>query len=193
MAVIFFVLQDAIDKEEGVRLNTTYRQWVSKSVEARKKLCMPLAAKPWTGRPEVKLLGVPTGSKGERLRDCIDVGFEKSKKLRAKMKGQRPPSTAEECAKDVRVDISQNVDRLPVSVGSIPCLTTRSLLYDYGHDCVLSGKMHMRFLGWPSSFLATDKFHDHTLRELAGEGFSLPIASLMELGCFLNPHADWWR
>ena len=140
----------------------------------------------------MKLQGVTQGLKGARMRDCIDVGFEKSKKIRARIKGQPPPTMVEECAKDVRVDISQNVDRLPVSVGPIPCLTTRSLLYDYSHDCLLSGKMHMRLLGWPRRFLS-GKFSDHALRNLAGDGFSLPIASLMGLGCFLNQHADWWR
>ena len=156
---------------------------------------MPPGAAPWAEQSQVKLQSVTPGMKGARFRDCIDVGFEKSKKLRLKKKrqGESLPSTLEECAKDLRVDISQNVDRLPVSLGLIPCLTTRSLLYDYTNDSLLSGKMHMRFLGWPRSFLASEKFQDHTLRNLAGEGFSVPIASLMSLGCFLNPYADWWR
>jgi hypothetical protein len=72
-------------------------------------------------------------------------------------------------------------------------MTTGSVMYSYEHDKTLSGKAHLQLLGHPKDRMSRQIFSESKLRDLAGEGFSVPCAALVTFLCFANPHGEWWH
>ena len=160
-----------------------------RSVSARKKLSMGGKAKPWTGRSGTKAVGISPGTWGDRYRDVIDICWEKAKVHASSLPGKL---TVPALADKVVVDISQSCDRFPVTIGKLKTFTTRTLLFSLRDDSVWWAGHHLRLMGWGRQFV-DGRFSDGELRSLAGDSFSVPIVTLIGMGCYLCPFADWWQ
>ena len=63
--------------------------------------------------------------------------------------------------------------------------------YSFQLDKILSGFGQMRIMGHPAN-LDRSLFSNADFMELAGEGFSIPIAAMLIHAYWENPHAPWW-
>lgn len=159
------------------------------SAKARDQLGMAAAAKPWTGRPETQLRGLPEHA--ERVKDLLDIAYWEHRAAQGDMaSGDACP---EKVVAGLWANISQDVSRCPWCVGSIPTFTTSSEMYSFTHDCVLSGHAHLRLMGYPDSASMEGDFREKELKQFAGEAFSVPCISLVLNAYYLNPWAPWWR
>ena len=136
----------------------------------------------WSGRPEVKLTGVPVLP---RWIDLVDVCWS----LRALQDPERKMTT-EALRKDLWVDLSQGVARKPLKIKPHLFRTT-TYNYSYEMDKVLTRKEHMILMGWPGH--ALEGFPDSKLRKLVGECYSLPIATVLDHILYCNPWGEWWH
>ena len=74
---------------------------------------------------------------------------------------------------------------------TVPCFTRNLLLYNLSGDVVLSGLAHLMAIGWPSCVAPAGMISDNEARGLAGDSFSVPLASIMG-GCMaMNVFAPW--
>eukprot|EP00971_Amphidinium_carterae_P328787 6460846-Amphidinium_carterae.4 len=81
------------------------------------------------------------------------------------------------------IDVSQSVERYPVSEG-FHALTTRASIFSLGQQRRLSGHEHLSIHGLPT----VDGMGDFPLRNLAGESMGAPAAATMLLalcGCLM--------
>ena len=90
------------------------------------------------------------------------------------------------------MNVSQNPDRVKPFSGLVT-FTRNSCFYSYEHDVVVSGHAHMRGLGWPRAMTDSHRFSDHGMRDLAGDGVSVPVYMVIENCFYNNPFATWWR
>ena len=90
-------------------------------------------------------------------------------------------------------NFSQDVARTTVTRGHIGTFTTGCQIYSYEKDCMLTGSAHLRLIGWPVTAMPLSLFNDSTLRNFAGDSFSLPIATIVATAVSLNPYCDWWE
>ncbi len=165
---------------QGKKDQGDFAKWRSESSRLRSALNMPRDAKPWTGRAGVELRGVPNK---EHLHDLLDIAFEDR---RSKFETGTPTS---DVVRGFMADLSQAVGRKAWSDGP-GTARKNSIWYSFEYDCVLSGSCNMRLLGWGERFC--ESFSESELRNLAGEGYSLPIAAVLTLLFYCNPHAIWW-
>ena len=98
--------------------------------------------------------------------------------------------TTQDLRKDVWVDLSQGVARRPWKM-SPHLFRTTTCNYSYEYDRVLTGKQHMVLMGWPAHVLAD--FADSKVKKLAGECYSLPIATALDYILYCNPWGEWWQ
>ena len=173
--------EDGLMRVEKKRLQQEFTRWKSLSVDVRQKHSTSVNARPWTGRDTTRLRGVPDS---RRQHDVIDVCF-------AVMAKRYPDKSFEDLAANLFCNISQGVDRLPVSFGMQTCACS-SAWYWYGRDAVLSGASHLKLLGWPQDCIPDEIFDDKACRQLGGAGFSVPIAAMLTYFYWCNPHAPWW-
>ena len=124
-------------------------------------------------------------SPSERQLDLIDIGWVVRRNAYAK------DVVSKEIRKGWWVNMSQSVQRQPWGA-HIGTLCRNAQWYSYEHDMVLSGASLMALMGWPRNFVQSG-FGNHDLQELAGEGFSVPIAALCVYVLYLNPWAPWWH
>ena len=96
-----------------------------------------------------------------------------------------------ELIKDSWIHVSQSVGRLPVTQPQAPCLLSNSLVYSLERDCTLSGMAHMKMIGWPEEFLP-GCCSDAEYRDMAGNAFSCPIATIVSVAMIMQRHAPWW-
>ena len=127
-----------------------------------------------------KFRGVP---KSARQVDLINIQY-----WRMRLQYSTKP---EVFIKNAFVNVSQGVERGSFNQRAVPCFGVNSLIYSYEKDCTISGSGHLRAIGWPKSLCA--EMSDHECRSLAGESFSLPIASAIVCALWLEPYAEWWR
>ena len=121
---------------------------------------------------------------GARVRDCINVCWFKLR--------QKSQKSSKDLAASSFCNISQCVSRLPCSETCSPCFTSSSVVYSYAHDTVITGACQLRGMGHSRASMPMGSFDDGTCRNLAGDSFSVPIASLLTTACALNPFASWW-
>ena len=95
-------------------------------------------------------------------------------------------------ARNLFINVSQNPDRIK-AIRGLATFTRNSMYYSYQHDVCVSGHTHMRGLGWPRQLADTCQFSDSQMRDLAGDGVSVPIYMIIEVAVYQNPHASWWQ
>ena len=104
---------------------------------------------------------------------------------------QLPPSAKQTALQDVYVDVSQNPKFGPMaSVASgaadiLGCLCTSTCLYSYGRDRALLPIEHMYLQGHRRGFSIPDRMPSNRLRQLAGEGMSLPCLATVIWSMYL--------
>ena len=160
-------------------------KWPNESVKARGQLKMSAAMKPWTkptGRARPKLQGVLVSA---RCRDVLNIAFWKLRR--------ESDEPHEDLVRDAWCNVSQTVSRLPCRRGSLPTFACNSLIYSFQHDQTLTGSTHLRVIGWPLESMPGTIFSDSELRNLAGESFSVCLATVLQTAIFLMPEAVWWR
>ena len=90
--------------------------------------------------------------------------------------------------KDQYVDVSQSLQRRTFTSAEDMnrTQTTSSVLYSFNTDSVLVGKEMLQLQGQSSKFQIPEHAKDHVLRELAGEGMSVPCVGLVLWSLFLS-------
>ena len=157
--------------EQATPASSPYANWRMKSAAARHHEGMSQYSEPWTGAHAGRAAAAT-----ERVRDLINANWVRARR-------QHPAVPNEELMKDLTVDLSQCVSRAMPLYKQWPTLTTSTTLYHYGDDSVISSKAHMKVLGWPLARLAPC-FSEHDLRDLAGDGISLPLATVLSAAFF---------
>lgn len=66
------------------------------------------------------------------------------------------------------------------------------MVYSYLHDSAMTGASQLRGMGHKRESMPMFLFDDNVCRNLAGDSFSVPIASLITTAMALNPFASWW-
>ena len=158
------------------------RRWGARSVEQRAKLSIGKHDMPWTDFPDVKLAGV---GKSARQRDVVDVCF-------AALRAKNPTASRSQLVKGQWANIGQSIERLPLS-SKPQTLTTRTVLYSYEKNVVLSGAAHLRLLGWGQGMAPLEVVSEVEARSLAADSFSVPISAQMSFAYYINPYAPWWQ
>jgi len=163
-----------------------HRRWKSHSASTKNIAGLAQDTKPYTSRPDIKLLGVP---EVPRVRDMIDVHW--SLRLQA-TKGTAWSS--KKLRQGLWLDLSQNVHwGRSATQGLGGTLCKGSCWYSYEQDCVLDGIDHMLLQGWPTETANDPSLSDAERKEIAGEGYHLGSFATCVMGFFLNPYAPWWR
>jgi hypothetical protein len=75
--------------------------------------------------------------------------------------------------------------------GKLMTLKQASSIYSYSESITLTAEHHMHMNGWPST-INTSQIGAKDLKSMAGEGYSLPCATLALLAYYFNPEGDWW-
>ncbi len=133
----------------------------------------------WTSNPDFAGQGLPNT---ERVFQIVDlaamqaVGGTPEMVVKAKKDG---PFLRKKLS-DLVLDVSQNPDRHAYTKnGKFPCLTTSSFLYWYHRDGILVPLEHMLLQGHRRTLEIPDTMTPRLLRQLAGEGMSLPCLGLL--------------
>jgi len=162
-------------------------KWKTHSAAMRAKHQIPASATPWTRRGGVQLTGCPSTA---RVRDLLDVIWA------AAMKQSPRFTTSTTLRKGLWSDISQDIERQPMTLAKrekgMPVFTTSSVMYSFEFDMTLSGTDHLVLLGHPPARMSRAAFSESQMRNLAGEGYSIPCASIITFLLFANPHGQWW-
>ena len=159
-------------------------KWMRSGVDVRSKHGLAFTSQSqWSKQKGVKMLGVP---RLDRILDCLDTCWSYVQKTEDHLNHKQLRA-------DLWCNIGQEVSRLPVSRGNVPCLATSSLLYSFQEDRLLSGAAHMQLMGWPSNLCTHEGFPTQAdYRALAGAAFSCPIAAILTSVLYSNPFAPWW-
>ena len=183
---IYIVIQDMLALlESGLAPGSATRAdgWKHRSSRQRTQLRMPRFAAPWcplsgplTG-PFLK--GVPVSS--HRVRDVVNVAWYEARK------GAREDVAS--TASNLFVNVSQNVDRVHATKG-LGTYTRNATYYSFERDTLISSSVHMCSLGWPRGH--SGRFPDAVLRDLSGDGVSMPLVMIIEEVLVANPFAEWW-
>ena len=139
----------------------------------RNSIGMPLDARPWTGRSDVHLLGVPNN---ENIRNIIDIAWWRS---------TNGLTEAEACLvrECLKIDISQSLSHKPWSK-HMTCLTTSSVVYSYAHDRVVTDPEKFFCLGFCQDLRFESMASGH-LKDLAGDAMALPSVGSALCSLFL--------
>lgn len=158
-----------------------WSQWRMHSAKTRDKISMASSAAPWTGRADTKCHGL---ARTERVTDLLDVAW-------AHRRLENQHASVEELKKGFWCNPTQGVQRRPWGVRPAT-LTTVAELYSYQYDVALSGHAGLRVMGFPPGAGSTSSLSESDYRHLAGEMFSIPIATCILFSLYQNPHATWW-
>ena len=145
---------------------------------------MTTHAAPWTSRAGVQLRGL-CGL--ERELDVLNIAFMQAS-------SDHKDCSTSELLKNLWCDVSQSCDRGKRYTYNAPCFSTSSCCYSFEKDVVLSGQAQFRALGWgcvPPP-VPLELFSNHEARDLSGDAFAVPLATMATLCCYLNPKAPWW-
>jgi len=154
--------------------------WRRNSSNVRTSLGAPKSSSPWTGRPAASLAGVTRGS--DRQLDLLDVAWE------ARVASSKGRASWSAMTKDYWVDLSMTICRKPWS-SSIRAFRPRSHLYSYEAGRCIDGKDELRILGWPFGHCCGGS--DADLLNVAAEGGSLHLSTVLMLGMSSNPFGTW--
>ncbi len=161
--------------------NSEFARWQTHSAKMRGSLRLPADSRPWTGRVAFTAGG---SYLTPRQLDVLDCAW-------ASRRTEFPNKNTKQLAQGFWANVSQAVQRRPW--GDMPATLCRgTVLYSFEHDVVLTGFAHLRLLGWPVSTPSRDQFTSSEVRDMAGEGFSVPIAALILHSAFCLPGAPWW-
>jgi hypothetical protein len=89
------------------------------------------------------------------------------------------------------VDVSQEVSRRPWHE-FVPCITTSSMIYDYGEDSIIPPKGLLALMGIPVRELSFSTTSSTDLANLVGEAMFAGSVGAILLSTFLNSKAEWW-
>ena len=56
---------------------------------------------------------------------------------------------------------------------------------------MLSGCAHLQLIGYVPEMAPPKVVTDHQCFSLAGDSFSVPLATIMQTACVINPYAPW--
>ena len=130
-----------------------------------------LTAAVWTSRDEFVAEGLRLSARHQDLIDTLAV------KLLLAKRGQH----ALDVLKDTYLDISQGHDRMKHSrADGVACtFTTSTLLYPYSEDRVVLPFEMMLMHGFPRSAIAPRSIGQRALKDMVGNGMSLPCLATM--------------
>ena len=176
-----------------------YSTWRKHSKRVKHKYRLAEDFRPWTSRPEIQLSGLPDSG---RQRDCIDtwlgayMSLEK-KKLNTKAARQRhggevPLPSFKTLTEKLFCDPSQAVHRQRVHKGQPAVFCTGSQVYSYEKDVMLTGRNHLRLMGWGDEVKAAMNFSDNELRAMAGQSYSVPWIAGLHYCIWANPYHERW-
>ncbi len=135
----------------------------------------------WTSLPGVTLSGLPAL---DRVKDVVDVAWG------VRVKQFPAATTRKEMMKGWWCNASQAVQREPWCEGG-GAVTTSSMWYSYERDCAFDALDGLRIHGMPS-LLKLQGLSERELRDLAGEGFSVPISTVFCSAFYYLPWANLW-
>ena len=161
--------------------------WEKHVANVRSANRIPKSANPWTSRRGIQLRGVPATL---RVRQSLDTVWAVA------MAQANHKIPAEKLRENLWVDLSQDIVRMPLTPAKrsrgFPVITTSSIIYSFQEDVTLSGRSNFLLLGHPPSRTSRQAFSEAKLRDLAGEGFSVPYCALISFIMYSNPHGPWW-
>ena len=146
----------------------------------RSKHNLPSVSAPWTSREAVKLVGIPGNRASDRMLDVLNVMFSIAR-------NQQPSVPTTELIKGMWANISQSVHRKPMTNGFCGSMARSSLMYSFEHDHLLSGRGAMLAMGHAAqsvSILSDSRISPAQWRDLAGEGYSVPILAVISIALF---------
>ena len=170
-----------VSGEKSRERSAEFRKWPESSAEMRRKHNLPATGAAWTSLSSVQLCGVP---RRDRIKDVLNVCF-------SVWRARHPTLDHRSLIANLWCNVGQSVSRLPISQG-LNTGATSALMYSFEKDRLLSGAACMQLLGWPVGLLPRDSFTDRQYRQLAGNGFSLPVACAFTVVLYSNPWAPWW-
>ena len=101
------------------------------------------------------------------------------------------PAAQTDVTRSLFVNASQNVDYSTVR-DVCPCIGRNAHIYSFGKDCWLSGLVLLRSLGWNKRPCSEGLLSNAQLRELAGDGYSVPTIGALLYMLALNERGEWW-
>ena len=206
-------LKEPSQKEEKcTKAAKAYARWREYSANYRATVIKcPADSTPWTGRPDVKLHGIP--EHWLRVHELLDCFAEKAladarkDALRAKAQGKPFHYDELEIMRGLQVDVSQAIQR-GFNGGRPTCLAQSTFLYIYKYDLLLPGLAHPLISGFPRGLDFTcggtgqpkrargmneyDRA-SRNARRLVWESYSLPAAAVAHMSLFLVTAAPWWH
>ena len=174
-----FVLPHPCQDRPETRPRLGEDKWKQQSAEWRADMQVGADVKPWTSHEGFQGNGFKHTDRSLELLDLVAVqtlissGLSKSinkvgSRLMKKQLG------------NVLVDLSQNpVRRCFTKNGKSPCLTTSSQIYSFGRDSLLVPLEYMILQGHKRTIAIPDGMSGKQVKELAGEGMSLPCLALI--------------
>ena len=184
LLVVFYsnIKQESLQQQEK-KQRKEFMQWHGHSVSVRShvKVNLPTKRQPWSelcGKSPL-VVGVRVS---DRVLDLLNVAFWAAHKRHADISLDSLPSR-------LWINISQGVQLNAWTLDGPGTWTRNGFWYHYGTRVVLSGELMLQLLGWPKACSSTLKFSDNDCRQLAGDGYSVPIAASVALLLYINP----WR
>ena len=149
-------------------------KWQKHDQELRARYRVAQGFKPWTSQPDFKGRGLSKTSRNLSILDATVIrllgGQQNVKKshLKEKVKGKY-------------VDVSQALNRNTCTneAGISRTQTTSTVLYSFERDRVLVGKEMLMLQGQKQQFKIPQGVQDSVVKELAGEGMSVPCVGMM--------------
>lgn len=156
-------------------------KWKQQSAEWRANMNVGADVKPWTSHKEFQGSGLKHTDRCWELMDLVALETLISSGFRKPIdKALQDQSWVKKQLGNVLVDLSQNpVRRCFTKNGKTPCLTTSSHIYTFGRDSLLVPLEHMILQGHKRTIEIPPKMSGKQLKELAGEGMSLPCLALI--------------
>jgi len=155
--------------------------WASQAAEWRQKLGVPESkSKPWV--PHMRGGGLSITKRVEKILNLValhhlglqnaDIPFESKKHF----------------LRDIFCDISQNPKFKAFSsdLGIAPCLATSTMMYSYGEDRMVLPVELLYFQGHSRGIKIPDNMRSSEIRNLAGEGMTLPCLGTVIWALYLT-------
>ncbi len=92
---------------------------------------------------------------------------------------------------ELYIDLSQGIQRKCWSRGVIRTITTRSIIYSYDADAVISAVGMAKLQGFPPGIRPTESGTD--FRSLVGEAVFLPNLATVIWAAYTEPTAPWHK
>ena len=145
----------------------------------RRKIGVVENFRPWTGRRAFRGVGLNRSPRVLDLLDCYVAAELKKQEALLLQNVDCERVDVEDLMQGKFMDVSQSLNRHAHTNanGCNHALTTSSVLYDFTRDCVLSGREMLALHGQPKDFIIPPDVPESVVRELAGEGMSIPSLS----------------